>query len=243
MPRKILQRLFWDNMSCLCLIPARGGSKGIPRKNVRLFAGKPLIQWTIEAALQSLVCDRVVVSTEDDEIAEIAARAGAEVPFQRPADLALDESTTTDVVFSALDWFGQHQRWTPENLLLLQPTSPLCQAEDLRGAAELLHSSGVDAVVSIREVQENPYWMQTSDAAGRLRSLLPSPASLRRQDLPPVYLLNGAIYLIRTAALRQHRTFSPPNTLGYLMPLERSVDIDDESDWQRGELLAANLLC
>ena len=228
-------------MNLLCLIPARGGSKGIPRKNIRAFAGKPLIQWTIEAVQESRIATRLVVTTEDAEIAETAKRAGAEVPFVRPAHLAADESSVLDVVLSALDWFALHEQWVPKEVCLLQPTSPLRHASDLREAAELLDSSGADAVVSVRLAQENPFWMKTADAAGRLHGLLEAPESLRRQDLPPVYLLNGAIYLTKTAALRRHRTFLPPDTVGYVMPMERSVDIDEESDWQRAELLAANL--
>jgi CMP-N-acetylneuraminic acid synthetase len=227
-------------MDCLALIPARGGSKGIPRKNVRVFSGRPLIEWTIDAARKSDVPARVVVSTEDPEIAAISRRAGAEVPFTRPARLALDESTAIDVVLSALDWFEEHERWIPETVLLLQPTSPLRSADDLRGAAQRLVASGADAVVSVQRAQENPFWMKTTDDAGRLHNLLEAP-SLRRQDLPSVYLLNGAIYLTKTAALRQHRSFSPPDTVAYVMPIERSVDIDTEADWQCAESLAASL--
>lgn len=225
-------------MTVFALIPARKGSKGIPRKNIREIAGKPLIAWTIEAARAARGVDAVVVSTEDAEIAEIARCWGADVPFLRPAALAEDDTPGIDPVFHAISMLPPH-----EAVLLLQPTSPLRSTEDIDGLLAVVERTGAPSVVSLRESHDHPDWMYRMNGEGQLDPLLPTPPTppaVRRQDLPPVYALNGAIYYARTAWLQEHRSFIGPGTLGYAMPDERSVDIDDPLDWRFAELLLMN---
>ncbi len=222
----------------LALIPARSGSKGIPGKNTRDFCGAPLLHWTIRAARESGVAARVIVSTDDEAIAEIARAGGAEVPFLRPPEWALDDSPMIDVALGTLDLLAARESWEPAWLLLLQPTSPLRTAEDIQRAAALLAASDADAVVSVAPAKHHPQWLQQLSPEGRLLPCAGTP-SARRQDLPPVYALNGAIYLTRTATLRASRTFFPTTALGYVMAPERSVDIDTEMDWKLAELFAA----
>lgn len=219
-------------MTVLALIPARGGSKGIPRKNVRPIAGKPLIAWTIEAARAARDVDAVVVSTEDGEIAEIARSWGADVPFMRPPELAADDTPGIDPVLHALTMLPAY-----DAVLLLQPTSPLRTGADIEGLLALARQQGACSVVSIRETQDHPAWMYRLGSAGELQPLLPGEDIARRQDLPPVYALNGAMYFAQTAWLRARRGLVGPETIGYPMPTERSVDIDEPLDWRLAEML------
>lgn len=218
-------------MSALAVIPARSGSKSLPGKNVRLFHGRPLLHWSISAARESGVAERIIVSTDDEEIATIARAGGAEVPFLRPAALAQDDSPMLDVMLDLLTRLES----VPENVLLLQPTSPLRNADDLRRAAALL--ADADAVVSVTAAKHHPQWLQRISPEGLLEPFTREPAPACRQDLPKVYALNGALYLVRTTALRAERTFRPARTLAYEMPAERSVDIDSELDWRLAELV------
>ena len=220
------------------LITARGGSKGLPRKNVLPLAGKPLIAWTIEAAQRSRHLRRVIVSTDDPEIAEISRQCGAEVPFLRPGDLAGDASPHVGVVLQALDWFGEHEGRAPEWVMLLQPTSPLRTAQDIDAAIELAESTGADAVVSVVEPRHHPYLMHRMDERGGLTAFMPSNLEYaRRQDLPAVFATNGAIYLIRDSHLRTTGTLTPDGSHGLIMPEERSLDIDTAGDFHLAELI------
>jgi N-acylneuraminate cytidylyltransferase/CMP-N,N'-diacetyllegionaminic acid synthase len=219
-------------LKILALIPARGGSKGIPRKNIKPLAGKPLIGWTIEAALQSGSIASVVVSTEDEEIAEVARRHGAQVPFLRPAELAQDNTPSIDPVLHAIDQFKQH-----DFLLLLQPTSPLRTVEDIDACIRLAADNGAQSVVSVSEPGTHPYWMYRLGPDQRLTPLLEVEPVSRRQDLPPVYAPNGAIYLVHIESLRRHRRFVTTESMAYIMPPERSVDLDNMLDWKLAELL------
>lgn len=218
-------------MTTFALIPARGGSKGIPRKNIRVMGGKPLIAWTIEAAHAARGIDSVVVSTEDAEIAEVARQWGAEVPFLRPAELATDETPGIDPVLHAIGMLPQH-----DAVVLLQPTSPLRSTADIE-AVLALAATGAPSVVSLCAPDTHPNLMYSIDHAGRLNPLLPDAPATRRQDLPPVYGLNGAIYFARTAWVATRRTFIGAETLGYVMPGERSIDIDGPLDWKLAEIL------
>lgn len=215
-------------MATLGLIPARGGSKGIPRKNVLPIAGKPLIAWTIEAALAAQRIDRVVVTTDDAEIAEIAARNGADVPFLRPAELARDETPGIDPVLHAIGALPGYDK-----IVLLQPTSPL------RGAADIDAAIGMAAddlmVVSVTEAPHTD-WIFSMDAGGLLDVGAAKPVA-RRQDMAKRYALNGAIYVARCDGLRESRSFLGPNTAGYVMSAEQSIDIDGPLDWKLAELL------
>lgn len=219
-------------MSIFALIPARGGSKGIPWKNIRQMAGKPLIAWTIEAALSSPGIDAVIVSTEDAEIAAVGRAAGAEVPFMRPADLSRDDTPGIDPVLHAIDMLPGH-----DGVLLLQPTSPLRTTADIEGILALAADSTAPAIVSVCPSADHPSWMYRLDADARLTPLITAASIARRQDLPPVYTLNGAMYFAQTAWLRRNGGFMSAETLGYPMPAERSVDIDTQFDWRIAEML------
>ena len=225
-------------MKVLAVIPARGGSKGIPRKNIHLLAGKPLITYTIEAALQSQHRLRVIVSTDDKEIAEVARTAGAEVPFLRPAELARDDTPTFPVVQHALHWLGQHDGYQPGLVVLLQPTSPLRRAEHINQALELLLSSGADSVVSLCEAEYSPYWMKKVDAEGRVNPFISMEEEYtRRQALPKVYRLNGAIFVTRSRVIIQGKRLLGDDTRAYIMDQGDSIDIDTELDFKLAELL------
>ena len=212
----------------LALIPARGGSKGLPRKNVLEAGGRPLIAWTIAASQSSQLVGETILSSDDDEIMATAQAWGCSVPFRRPAELASDTAATMDVVFHALDHFPQC-----EYLVLLQPTSPMRNAADIDLAFALMLESNAPACVSVCEVDQSPYWMYRLEDNARLSSILPAPeGATRRQDLPPVFTLNGAIYIARIDWLRRTRNFVSPETVGYRMPRERSIDIDTAQDFE-----------
>ena len=225
-------------MAPIALIPARGGSKGIPRKNVLLVGGQPLIAWTIAAALAAPGVSRVLVSTDDPEIAAVARAHGAEVPFLRPAALATDSASSLEVALHALDWLEKEELITPEYLLLLQPTSPLRRSTDIVAAMQLAATQDADAVLGVCEAAPHPYLARTVSSEGVISDFLPiSPKPATRQEYPPAYVINGALYLIRSATLRAERTFQPPGALACIMPVERSLDIDTPWEMRLVDLL------
>ena len=219
-------------MSLLALIPARGGSKGIPRKNIKKLCGKPLIAWSIEAAQKSKYIDQIIISTEDKEIADVARSYGAEVPFMRPHKLAQDDTPGIAPVLHALGKFPRI-----EQILLLQPTSPLRTADDIDGIVNKYQERQSPAAVSVYEPSKHPYWMYFCGEDEILSPFTDSPISTRRQDLPKVFALNGALYLANAKWLIQNESFISPKTLGYVMPPERSFDIDTPLDWDWVEFL------
>lgn len=209
----------------LAVIPARGGSKGVPRKNIRFLAGKPLIAWTIEEARKSRYIDRTVVSTEDAEIAAVAVEWGAEVPFLRPAELARDNTPGIAPVLHLLDELKEAYAL----VVLLQPTSPLRTVDDIDGCIAQLLETGSRACVSVVEPDKSPYWMYRVTGGGRLEALFDVEFD-RRQDLPSIYALNGAVYVAECGWLKETKSFMSVETSGYVMPKERSLDIDTELD-------------
>lgn len=213
-------------MPILAIIPARGGSKGIPDKNIAVVAGQPLIAWTIAAARAATAIDRVVVSTDSPRIAEIAVAKGAEVPFLRPAALAGDHAPGMAVILHALGWLAEHDGRRPDVVMCLQPTSPLRTAQDIDAAAAVLTQPHTDAVVSVTAAEHHPAWMKQIDPSGRLVDFGGSAAPVRRQDLPPAYALNGAIYMARRPLLEETGDWYGGTTRAYVMPAERSLDID-----------------
>jgi CMP-N,N'-diacetyllegionaminic acid synthase len=214
-----------DGGRVLAVIPARGGSKGVPRKNVRDAGGRPLIGWTIAAAKAAPSIDRVILSSDDDEIIRVARDLGCDAPFVRDAALAGDKTPTIDVLVDALDRCPGHD-W----IVCLQPTSPLRTTEDIEAAITRCREAGAPACVSVCLAQESPYWMYTLADGGKMQPLLPVAPATRRQDLPAAYSLNGAVYIARAEWLRERRSFLQPETVAYVMPLERSLDIDTEAD-------------
>ncbi len=224
-------------MTCVGIIPARGGSKGVPGKNIRPVAGKPLILWTLEVALAATELDRVIVSTDSPEIARISKQAGAEVPFMRPPELARDDTPGIDPLLHAVQWLADYEAYEPEKVMLLQPTSPLRSAEDIAGALRLFEEKSADSVVSVTEPGHHPYWMKRLDETGRMKDFITLDRKpTRRQDLSPVWALDGAIYLIWRQVLMSERTLFPANTFPLFMPRERSIDINTEWDLRLAEL-------
>lgn len=220
--------------SVLAVIPARGGSKGVPRKNIRLLGGRPLIAWTIAAAFQSARITRVVVSTDDPEIAEVAAALGADTPFIRPAELAGDKAPGDAPLRHAVAQLPGH-----DVAVLLQPTSPFRTFEDIDRCLALVEPTR--SVVSVSEVSKHPAWMFTLSEDG-MSAILPDWVQVaRRQDLPAVYALNGAVYAISCDALAAGESLVGPNSKAYVMPAERSIDIDTEADLAFAETVARSL--
>ncbi len=223
------------------VITARGGSRSVPRKNVKLLADKPLIAWTIEAALQSRGLSRVIVSTDDYEIAQVACQWGAEVPFMRPPELAQDNSPSFLAVEHAIRWLEEHDNTQPDYIMLLQPTTPLRAPEDIDTAIQIAEARNAVAVVSVCRMDHHPYLSKRILEDGTLADFVSNDmAYLRRQDLPPAYALNGAIYLNRRESLLHDRTFGPQGTYGYIMPPDRSLDIDSPWDFYLAELILKN---
>jgi CMP-N-acetylneuraminic acid synthetase len=225
----------------LGLICARLGSKGIPRKNLCALHGKPLVAWIIQAALGAPSLHRVVMSTEASEIADAARQYGAEVPFLRPGALALDTTPGVAPVLHAITWFEENEGYRPEYVMLLQPTSPLTSAGDIESAVEMAVTTGADSLVSICEASQHPYWTYRLRQDGTIAGFAGSDCREmekkypRRQDLPPAYVENGAIHLARRSALLREESFYSPAMRGYLMPLERSLDIDTPLDLRLAE--------
>ena len=225
-------------MSVLAVVPARGGSKGVPRKNIRPLAGKPLIAHTLLAAQGAGRVTRVIVSTDDPAIADTARAWGGDAPFLRPEKLSGDTAAQIDVVIHALHQAERIDGRTYDAVVLLQPTAPLRQSADIDGALQLLAESGCDSVVSYCKVErEHPYYMATIED-GRPRPIVPIPPGLTaRQQYPPAYLRNGAIYAARRALLVEARAFAGPDTRAYIMPYWRSVNIDTQFDFALAEFL------
>ena len=221
----------------LALITARGGSKGIPGKNIRVVGGKPLLAWSIEAAKGARCVERVVLSTDSAEIREVGVRCGAEAPFLRPPELAADTTPGVAPVLHAVRWLEENEDYRPAYILLLQPTTPLRTAGDISAAFELIERTNAPAVESVRVVKDHPYWLKSIDDQGVLHSHVPGKEESRRQDLPPLYVESGAIYLIRREVLLAQGTMWPPGTVGYVMPEERSLDIDSPTDLAIADLL------
>ena len=219
-----------NDRTILAMIPARGGSKGIKDKNITPLAGKPLITYTIEAALQSRYIDRVVVSTDSEKIAEVARNAGADVPFLRPAELANDTAKSIDAVLHCIEFVGDYTIF-----VLLQPTSPLRTAEDIDAAIETFIAHGEKGLCSVNEIGDHPILTRTMDGDGMLQPLLNTNSTARRQDMPAFYHVNGAIYINRIDEINRDTSFND-NPVGYVMPRERSVDIDTVEDLKIAEI-------
>lgn len=218
-------------MSVLGVIPARGGSKGIPRKNIRPVAGRPLIAYTIEAARKARSLSRVIVSTDDPEIAEVGRAWGAEVPFLRPAELAGDDTPGPETAIHAVEWLRGHEGRAPEYVMTLNPTSPLREAQDIDAAVAIARRHDADGVVAVCEVKHHPYWTRAITPDGRLTTAVPTDRPYEsRQELPPMYALTGAIFLVKTAVLLAVRNYYTDRTYAYVMPPERALDVDTPWD-------------
>jgi CMP-N,N'-diacetyllegionaminic acid synthase len=220
----------------LGIVPARGGSKGVPRKNVRLLAGRPLIDYTAAAAKAAGICDRVVLSTEDNEIAAVGRACGLEVPFLRPAELASDDTAMLPVLRHTLDMLGR-DRWQPDVVLVLQPTSPLRRADHIRHAVEQLIETGADSVVTVVELPRHlspDYVMRIED--GRLHPFLPDGMAVtRRQDARPAYVRDGTVYACWRRTIERFGNIYGNDCRPLLIDAHESLSIDSGDDWHEAE--------
>ena len=221
-----------EGQKVLGLVLARGGSKGLPGKNVRDLCGKPLIAWTIETARATRCLDAVVVSTDDKAIGSLAKQYGAEVPFIRPPELASDTASSSDVVEHAIDFLAATGR-TFDIVVLLEPTSPLRESSDIDEAVARLVESGAGSIVSVcRAETTHPAFMYRLDAGAYLRPFLArQPDGLRRQELESVYFLDGTIYASHINVLRDRRSFYHDDTIAHEVPKWKSIEIDDMEDF------------
>jgi len=233
-------------MEILAIIPARGGSKSIPGKNIKPLLGKPLIAWIIAAARSSRYVTRSIVSTDDKEIAAVARSFGAEVPFIRPAEIAGDFSTDIEFLLHALDWLKDHEGYEPEIVLRLPPTSPLCTAAHIdEGIEKLLSTPAADAIRPIVEVSKHPYkmWKIAPDGCWLEPFLpqeitgLPEAFDLPRQLFPKVYVHSGAMDVMRLRTIREMKSKAGKKLAFFPMRAEDSVNIDDEIDFELAELI------
>lgn len=224
----------------LFIIPARGGSKGIPRKNIKDFAGKPLISWTIGEALRLAPAWRVILSTDDDEIRAVAETCGLPVAYRRPTELGGDTVGSREVMLDVMDW-ADRQGIEYDNVVLLQPTSPLRTAADIEGALSL-YTPDTDMVVSVTPAACNPYYdCFETGADGTLHVSKGDGLFTRRQDAPQAWQYNGAVYVINPRSLRRMGLGEFPRRVPYVMPRERSVDLDTPLDWIIAEHIANGL--
>lgn len=225
----------------LGLIPARGGSKGVSRKNIRQLCGKPLLQYTAESALTAHHLSRVILSSDDEEVARVGERCGLQVPFLRPAHLAQDDTPMLPVIQHALNWFESNgERF--DAVCVLQPTNPLRRSEDIDGCIEMLQREDADAIVTILPVPHgyNPHWVYFRHKNGSLQlSTGESEPIPRRQSLPPAYHRDGSVYVTRSDVITSGKGLYGNRLLGYLLNSDRSVNIDSLEDWQRAETLIA----
>jgi CMP-N-acetylneuraminic acid synthetase len=229
----------------LAVVPARGGSKGVPRKNLQLLAGKPLVTWAVEAGLAAELVTRVVCSTDDEEIAAVARAAGAEVPFLRPAELAQDTSEDWPVFVHALTWLREHEGWQPELIVNLRPTSPLRRPGHVDAAIRLLRETNADSVKGICLARQHPHkmWLRSeSDVAGIIEPLQQTEFRLRRgpdvprAELQEVYWQNGVVDVTRRTVIERGRMIGD-RVAGLVTDPRESVDVDSELDLRLAELL------
>jgi len=221
------------NKTFLAIIPARGGSKRLPRKNILDLCGKPLISWSIEAALKSKYISKVVVSSDDEEILNISSNFGADI-IKRPYELANDTATTFDAIKHTIENVEKY-----DYIVLLQPTSPLRNAKHIDEAIELLEIKNADAVVSVCEMDHSPLWSNTLPEDGNMRSFLREEIlNKRSQDLEKYYRLNGAVYICKTDKLLENKSFFlKDNIFAYIMDRKSSIDIDEEVDFEIAKVL------
>ncbi|MCZ8022777.1 MAG: acylneuraminate cytidylyltransferase family protein [Cyclobacteriaceae bacterium] len=222
-------------MKYLVVIPARGGSKGIPFKNIKPLGGKPLIQYTIEAARSLFSDDQIIVSTDDLKIKEVVEQLGLKVPFIRPAELATDTASTYHVLLHAIEFYESYGN-KADVILVLQPTSPFRKSSHIKEALEL-YNNEIDMVVSVKETKSNPYFVLFEENSNEF--LEPSKVGnfTRRQDCPKVWEYNGAIYVINISSLKKSPPYEFKRIVKYVMDEYYSVDIDNHLDWLVSEIL------
>ena len=223
-------------MKNIAIIPARSGSKGLKDKNIKLLNSKPLMAYTIEAALKSEQFDDVMVSTDSEKYAEIAKSFGAKVPFLRSAETSTDKASSWDTVAEVLGRYAENGQ-TFETLCLLQPTSPFRTAEDIKKAYKLYTSKANFAVISVCEAEHSPLWCGHLPESGEFLNFINQDAMKQRQAGGKFYRLNGAIYIVNCEKFKTDRYFYQSGSFAYIMPQERSIDIDTALDFRMAEFL------
>ena len=224
----------------LAIIPARGGSKGLPGKNIKQLCGKSLIAYTIEAAQGAKSIDRLILSTDDEEIADVARKLGVEIPFMRPAELAQDTSLAIDNYIYTIERLNTEFNNNYEEFIVLLPTSPLRTAEDIDNAIELFYRKKADSIISCVEMSNPPLWAKKINKNGRIKSYFSINIDIlnkNRQVLEPAYMPNGSIFIFKYLLLKKKYTYYSEETYAYIMPKERSVDIDSLFDFNYAEYL------
>lgn len=226
-----------DEHKVVCVIPARGGSKGVPRKNIKQLAGKPLIAYTIEQALQSQYIDRIIVSTEDNEIAEISKHYGAEVPFIRPVALSGDQVATVDVLLHTIKWLEEEEKYDFDIFVLLHTTTPLRAVKDIDSCIEMLKDTKADNIFSVTESHRNPYFNMVEITPNGKVQLSKKGSFSSRQSAPKVYDMNASIYVWWKDILKREGKIFLNGSQVYVMSKERSIDIDDNIDFKIAEIM------
>lgn len=229
-------------MDVLAIIPARGGSKSIPRKNIRLFANYPLIAYSISAGLSAESITRVIVSTDDKEIADISLKYGAEIPFLRPVELAQDDTPDLPVFQHALEWLENHEQYTPDIVVQLRPTSPLRRTQHIDSAMlRLLEHPEADAVRTVCIPFQNPFKMWRIDSNGFMQTIMdigvPEPYNLPRQTLPEIFWQTGYVDAVWTDTIRTKHSMTGERILPLIIGADEWIDIDSPDDWRRAERL------
>lgn len=229
----------------LAVVPARGGSKGLPRKNARSLCGHPLLFWTAEAFRRAAAADaRIVLSTDDEELSAIGRGVGLEVPFRRPDDISGDQATAEAVALHALDWFERVKGVSFRSIMWLQPTSPFRPPEAIRAAVQMLDQDRAVCVIGVKAIYRTP---ATLFHLGQNRELMPLGQNhllkSRRQEVEPLYTPNGAMYLVRTEVFRREGTFFPAGATGLVMDDIASIDIDTPVDWSIAESIGVSAGC
>jgi CMP-N,N'-diacetyllegionaminic acid synthase len=223
----------YNNKRIIGIIPARGGSKGLPGKNIKMLCGKPLIAWSIEAGSRSRYLDEVMVTTDSKEIAEVSRKNGAVVPFLRPPELALDHSTTFEAVEHALEHYDKNLGRTFDYIVLLEPTSPLREKDDIDNMIEklLVDENRYDSIVSIGEVHEHPSIMKKIDGDFLVSFCEELEQKTRRQDNQPAYFPYGVAYIIKTGVFLKEKTFYSTRNTYYKIKRYQNYEIDDMYDF------------
>lgn len=222
-------------MKILFVVTARGGSKGVPKKNIREVGGLPLLAYKIIAARKCKYNHRIILTTDDTEIAEIGLKYGAEVPFIRPHYLATDEADSMDVVEHAVNWVKQNDEDKYEYICLLEPSSPFASYKDINAAIELIEKSKADTLLGMKEVEVSKDFINVLDAEGKLSEFyknIRKMKSVRRQEQKPQYTMNGCMYIARWEYFEKNKLFHSMNSVPYIMPKEMSIEIDDVWDYK-----------
>ena len=221
----------------LAIIPARGGSKGLPRKNIKLLGGKPLIYWTIEAAKKSKKIERIILSTDDHEIADLCKKTKIEIPFMRPAELAQDNSLAIDTYLYTMERLISEFEYKKDEFMVLQPTNPFRNSSDIESAIEIFYKNNADSLISCCKLDHPINWIYSIEESGLMSKQKESDLK-NRQDEEFMYIPNGGIYIFKFSLLKSRYKYFTDKTYAYVMPKERSIDIDTRDDFEFAEYLS-----